>query len=97
MILGLFLRKASTTTTQAPFYGSVDGSFEKDRIVKNPGEGNTRDFTYFMLGNNRIIYASMVRLALIKVLLNQFHVFLLKQKYLHLSNKIVCGQHECFS
>ena len=58
---------AVTPSSPPPFYGSVDGGFEKERIVKAPGEGNTRDFTYFMLGNNRIIYASAVRLALIKV------------------------------
>ena len=47
--------------------GSVDGAFEKDRIKKVAGEGNSRDFTYFMLGGARFVYASAVRLALIKV------------------------------
>jgi len=47
-------------------YGSTDGLFEKDRIKKAPGESNTRDFTYFMLGGGRFIYASTARLALIK-------------------------------
>lgn len=47
-------------------YGSADGAFEKDRIVKTAGEGNQREFTYFMLGGTRFIYASAVRLALIK-------------------------------
>ena len=46
--------------------GSVDGAFEKDRIHKAPGEGNQREFTYFMLGGARFIYASAVRLALVK-------------------------------
>lgn len=46
--------------------GSYDGGFEKDRIVKSAGEGNTRDFTYFLLGGARFIYASAARLALIK-------------------------------
>lgn len=45
---------------------SHDKSFEKDRIVKQPGESNQRDFTYFMLGGARIIYASAARLALVK-------------------------------
>jgi hypothetical protein len=67
-VVGLFSKKASTSTSTTPFYGSVDGGFEKERLVKGPGEGNARDFTYFMLGNNRIIYASVVRLALIKVI-----------------------------
>lgn len=47
-------------------YGSTDGSFEKDRINKADGGENTRDFTYFMLGGGRFIYASTARLALIK-------------------------------
>ena len=46
---------------------SVDGSFEKDRIVKKAGEANNRDFTYFVLGGARVTYVSSVRLALIKV------------------------------
>jgi ubiquinol-cytochrome c reductase iron-sulfur subunit len=44
----------------------VDGSFEKDRIHKAPGEANQREFTYFMLGGARFIYANAVRLALVK-------------------------------
>lgn len=46
--------------------GSYDGGFEKDRIKKKAGEVNTRDFTYFLLGGARFIYASAARLALIK-------------------------------
>ena len=49
-------------------FASTDGGFEKDRIVKGVGEGNQRDFTYFMLGGGRFVYASAARLALIKVL-----------------------------
>jgi hypothetical protein len=47
--------------------GSVDGAFEHDRIVKRPGELNERDFTYFLLGGARVVYASAVRLALVKL------------------------------
>jgi len=47
-------------------YGSTDGAFEKDRIDKSSGGENSRDFTYFMLGGGRFIYASVARLALIK-------------------------------
>mmetsp|Transcript_17781 Transcript_17781/g.41036 ORF Transcript_17781/g.41036 Transcript_17781/m.41036 type:complete len:215 (+) Transcript_17781:9-653(+) len=47
-------------------FGSTDGSFEKDRLVKAAGEENTREFTYFALGGARFVYASSVRLALIK-------------------------------
>lgn len=55
-------RSLSTTAN----FGSADGSFEKDRIVKAAGDTNQRDFTYFMLGGTRFVYASAVRLALIK-------------------------------
>lgn len=47
--------------------GSADGAFEKDRIKKMPGESNQREFTYFMLGGARFVYASAARVALIKV------------------------------
>jgi len=48
-------------------YGSVDHAFEKDKIEKKPGDPSRREFTYFMLGGARFIYASAARLALIKV------------------------------
>lgn len=51
---------------QGKVMGSTDGAFEKDRIIKKPGEANQRDFTYFMLGGARFIYASTVRLLLVK-------------------------------
>lgn len=47
--------------------GSQDGGFEKDRIVKAPGDPTRREFTYFMLGGARFVYASAARLALVKV------------------------------
>ena len=47
--------------------GSTDGSFEGDRIPKAAGDPSRREFTYFMLGGARFIYASAVRLAVIKV------------------------------
>jgi ubiquinol-cytochrome c reductase iron-sulfur subunit len=46
--------------------GSTDGSFEADRIPKSAGDPTRREFTYFMLGGARFIYASAARLALIK-------------------------------
>jgi hypothetical protein len=51
--------------------GSTDGSFEGDRIPKAAGDPSRREFTYFMLGGARFIYASAVRLAVIKV---SFHL-----------------------
>ena len=47
--------------------GSADGGFDKDRIPKKAGDPTRREFTYFMLGGARFIYASSARLALIKV------------------------------
>lgn len=58
------IRKASTAVGE---FGSTDGAFEKDRIVKKAGDGNQREYTYFVLGGARFIYASAARLALIKV------------------------------
>ena len=46
--------------------GSTDGGFEGDRIPEAAGDPSRREFTYFMLGGARFIYASAVRLALIK-------------------------------
>jgi ubiquinol-cytochrome c reductase iron-sulfur subunit len=46
--------------------GSADGGFEKDRIVKQVGDPTRREFTYFMLGGARFVYASAARLALVK-------------------------------
>ena len=60
--------KATTPISHIHDYGTVDGAFEKDRIKKIPGQANSRDFTYFVLGGTRVIYASAARLALIKVI-----------------------------
>lgn len=61
------VRHASIATHVSPkVTGSVDGAFEHDRIHKVAGEGNQREFTYFMLGGARFVYASAVRLALVK-------------------------------
>lgn len=47
-------------------YGSTDGYFEKVKIEKSSSGDHTRDFTYFMLGGGRLIYASAARIALVK-------------------------------
>jgi len=47
--------------------GSPDDLFDAERIRKNPGDPTRREFTYFMLGGARLIYASAVRVALVKV------------------------------
>mmetsp|Transcript_15029 Transcript_15029/g.15145 ORF Transcript_15029/g.15145 Transcript_15029/m.15145 type:complete len:217 (-) Transcript_15029:109-759(-) len=56
------LRYASSSAS----LGSADGSFDKDRITKSVGDPTRREFTYFMLGGARLVYASAARLALIK-------------------------------
>jgi len=55
-------RSAGTVTG----LGSADHGFEKDRIQKSAGDPTRREFTYFMLGGARFVYASAARLALIK-------------------------------
>ena len=60
-------KAAPVVARHATTFASTDGTFEKDRIMKNAGGKNTRDFTYFMLGGGRFVYASAARLALIKV------------------------------
>lgn len=60
------VRFASTDPAVVGF-GSPDMGFVKDRVKKTAGEENTKEFTYFLLGNARFIYASAARLALIKV------------------------------
>jgi ubiquinol-cytochrome c reductase iron-sulfur subunit len=62
------VRSAATVTG----LGSADGGFEKDRIQKSAGDPTRREFTYFMLGGARFIYASATRLALIKVCLHYY-------------------------
>lgn len=48
--------------------GSSDKAFTDVRIKKDPYVGeNRRDFTYFVLGGARFVYASVARIALIKV------------------------------
>jgi hypothetical protein len=47
--------------------GSVDGLFESEKIDKSPGDANRRDFTYFMLGGGRLVWATTARIALLSV------------------------------
>lgn len=61
---------AAAGSQAAEELGSTDDNYANDRIDKRLGEKNTRDFTYFILGNDRMIFASLARLAVIKV---RFH------------------------
>jgi hypothetical protein len=64
-----------------PDYSTVDGSYENDRIPRKPGDPNRRAFTYFVLGSGQFIYASVARVALMKVGLshNIRHLFALSR------------------
>jgi hypothetical protein len=65
--LNRFSRYSSSVAKSTEDFGSIDHAFEKDRIKKQAGDPSRREFTYFMLGGARFIYASAARLALIKV------------------------------
>jgi hypothetical protein len=58
---------ARSFATKVVGNGSADGGFEKDRIHKKAGDPTRREFTYFMLGGGRFMYATIARLVLIKV------------------------------
>ena len=71
--------------------GSTDGSFEGDRIPKAAGDPSRREFTYFMLGGARFIYASAVRLAVIKVsFLTAAFIFFFMNKLILLILNFLC-------
>lgn len=60
------IRSAGNYKYPKNYQGSIDGGFDKDRIIKESGDPNRRDFTYFMIGGARFVYASVARLAVIK-------------------------------
>uniref|UniRef100_A0A7S3K5M4 Cytochrome b-c1 complex subunit Rieske, mitochondrial n=1 Tax=Aureoumbra lagunensis TaxID=44058 RepID=A0A7S3K5M4_9STRA len=61
-------RWASTPAVEsAQSLGSIDYYWKKDRIEKsNSGSAENRGFTYLVMGANKFIYASAVRIAAIK-------------------------------
>jgi hypothetical protein len=61
------VRPAVRSFSAANSFNSTDGYFESERIKKAPGDSNNRNFTYFLLGAGRVVYASTARLALITV------------------------------
>ncbi len=75
--LGKFFPRRFGSTSSAGVI-SIDHGFEDDRIKKNASDPNNRDFTYFMLGGSRLIYASAVRLALVKVFYFNLSILFLK-------------------
>lgn len=58
---------STATSAGGDKLGSVDNLYAKDKIQKKPGDPNKRDFTYFVLGGARFIYASAARLVALKV------------------------------
>ena len=59
---------AAQLSTKVDHLGSYDGFYEDDKIAKKPGDPNKREFTYFVLGTGRFIYASAARLIALKVI-----------------------------
>lgn len=64
---GARIAPLSTASGAGDKLGSYDNLYEKDKIQKKPGDPNKRDFTYFVLGGARFIYASAARLVALKV------------------------------
>jgi hypothetical protein len=56
-----------TNFKQFSSFDSVDGNYERDRIIKTPGESNQKEFAYFCLGGARMVNVSFARMALITV------------------------------
>lgn len=77
--------------------GSADGAFDKDRIPKKAGDPTRREFTYFMLGGARFIYASSARLALIKVIAMQQSISPPDHFPAAFFNNITCIQMQCIA
>lgn len=61
-----FFSTSHTAKTNENF-DSPDHGFEEYRIKRAPGDPTRREFTYFMLGGGRILYASVARLAVVRV------------------------------
>lgn len=57
----------STKAAERADYGSPDTGFSDYKIDRKPGDPTRREFTYFMLGGGRLLYASVARLAVIRV------------------------------
>mgnify|MGYP003386953763 CR=1 FL=1 len=60
----------STTTSIRTNYDSIDTGFHDYKIDRKAGDPTRREFTYFMLGGGRLLYASVARLAVIRVSLS---------------------------
>mmetsp|Transcript_17366 Transcript_17366/g.69788 ORF Transcript_17366/g.69788 Transcript_17366/m.69788 type:complete len:219 (-) Transcript_17366:351-1007(-) len=60
-------RAFAATTPATDHLGSMDYGWTKDRIAKTgSGSAESRGFTYLIMGANKFIYASAVRIAAIK-------------------------------
>jgi hypothetical protein len=59
--------RSVNTFVETVEYASPEKLFTESRLKKAAGESNRRDFTYFVLGGSRFIYASAARVVLIKV------------------------------
>lgn len=67
----LSARFASSTSTSSSGLGvdnlgSYDNGMEIERVSHKPGDADKRNFTYLMAGGARLLYASAVRLAVLR-------------------------------
>mmetsp|Transcript_29702 Transcript_29702/g.95782 ORF Transcript_29702/g.95782 Transcript_29702/m.95782 type:complete len:214 (+) Transcript_29702:58-699(+) len=65
--LSLVRSRALSTTTTVDSLGSIDAYWKKDRIAKTTSNSaESRGFTYLVMGANKFIYASAVRIGALK-------------------------------
>lgn len=57
---------ANSFSTKAEDYSSPDTGFDDYKLKRAPGDPTRREFTYFMLGGGRMLYASVARLTVIR-------------------------------
>ena len=67
----MYKRALATSVQSTPKVDTLEdptGYYEHDKIAKKAGDPNKREFTYFVLGGARFIYASTARLIALKFL-----------------------------
>ncbi len=79
--------------------GSRDGYFEKSLLPR--GDAHRREFTYFVLGAGRFLYASAARLILIRVGVLYMYIYFFLDHYSMLHCTIIIifqgvNTHGCF-
>ena len=70
-LMNMYKRALATSVPSTPKVDDLadpTGYYEHDKIAKKAGDPNKREFTYFVLGGARFIYASTARLIALKFL-----------------------------